>query len=276
MEGMMKKITIKAHTPWTHIDFAEIFDFRWVFIMLILRDIKLRYKQTFFGVAWVIIQPLLSALLFTVIFGRMIKVSSDGLPYVVFAFCGLVPWLVFSQSLQRASNSLINDSRLITKIYFPRIFIPLSATFGVAIDFVISLVIMGVLLTVHQLPPSPNLLFLPIATVVLFAFSSGVNMLLAAFNVYYRDFKHIVPFLVQLWMYASPLVYSGSMVPEKYRLIYSLNPMAGIIDIFRWALLGLPTFPMTSFCVAALSSGVILVIGTFVFRKIEHYFADII
>lgn len=272
----MKPITIKADHSILQIDFAELIAFRWVFFMLILRDIKLRYKQTILGVTWVVLQPLLTALLFTVIFGRVIKLGSDGLPYIVFSFCGLVPWLFFSQALQRASNCLIHDSRLITKIYFPRMYIPLSATFGVAIDFLITVAIMGILLVIYQLPITPQLLFLPLATLLLFAFCSGVNLLFAAVNVYYRDFKHIVPFLIQLWMYASPLVYSGSMVPEKYRFIYSLNPMAGMIDLFRWSMLGTTPFPATSVWFAVMGTAIALVLGLFVFRKVEHYFADVI
>lgn len=272
----MKKIIIKARTPWMQIDFAEMFDFRWVFLMLILRDIKLRYKQTLLGVVWVVAQPLITALLFTVVFGKMIKVPSEGLPYILFAFCGLVPWVVFSQSLQRASNCLINDERLITKIYFPRIFIPMSATFGVIIDFFITLGMLFVLMAIHHLPLTGNIFFLPIAMVVLFLFASGINLLFSSFNVYYRDFKHIVPFLIQLWMYASPLVYSGSLIPEKYQLVYSLNPMAGVIDVFRWTLLGVGDFPLFSFSVATLSSCILMGVGFFVFRKIEHFFADVI
>ncbi|NGX39160.1 MAG: Teichoic acid translocation permease protein TagG [Chlamydiae bacterium] len=272
----MKKITIKPEHPWLQVDFAELFDFRWVFWMLIVRDIKLRYKQTFLGVAWVVLQPLLTALLFTVVFGRMIKVPSDGLPYALFAFCGLVPWLLFSQSLQRASNSLVGDMRLITKVYFPRIYIPLSATFGVVIDFLIALALLFLLMGFYGQPISPHIFFLPVATLVLFAFSSGINLLFSSFNVYYRDFKHMVPFLVQLWMYASPLVYSGTMIPERFRLLYSLNPVAGIIDAFRWSILGTTAFPYFSFSVATIAATVLLGGGILVFRKIEHSFADII
>lgn len=272
----MKKIVIKAQTPLLQIDFAEMYEFRWVFFMLIIRDIKLRYKQTFLGVAWVVLQPLITALLFTVIFGRVMKVPSEGLPYVVFAFCGLVPWIFFSQALQRASLCLVADTRLITKTYFPRLFIPLSATFGVVIDYLIALSLFFVLMSYHGIPLSPNLYFLPVCMVVLFLFSSGINILLSATNVFFRDFKHILPFLVQLWMYASPLVYSGNMVPEKYRLIYSLNPMAGIIDAFRWTLLGIPHFPYFSFNCAVISSVLMMAVGILVFKKVEHHFADTI
>lgn len=271
-----KKIVINAQIPFCYIDFKELFYFRWVFFMLVLRDIKLRYKQTFLGITWVVLQPLLTALLFTVVFGMMIKLPSDGVPYVVFAFCGLIPWLVFSQSLQRAHTSLIGESRLITKVYFPRIFIPLASTFGVVIDFAICLLLAIILMGFYGLLPSLNLLFLPVCTLVLFVFSTGVNLFFSSVNVYYRDFKHIVPFLVQLWMYASPLVYSGNMIPKKYHFIYSLNPVAGIIDAFRWSLLGLHSFPTYSFTVATIASLVLIIFGTLVFRKIEHYFADII
>lgn len=272
----MRKITIKAKTPFLQIDVAELFEFRWVFLMLIIRDIKLRYKQTLLGVAWVILQPLISALLFAVVFGKLMKVPSGNVPYVVFAFCGLVPWLLFSQSLQRASTCLVNDTRLITKVYFPRIFVPMSATFGVIIDFLISLGLMFGLMALYGIPLTTKLAFLPVASLILLLFSSGVNLLLSASNVYYRDLKHVLPSVIQLWMYASPIVYAGSMIPERYQLIYSLNPLAGVIDAFRWSLLGQGPFPTYSFSVSVFSSVLMLGVGVFVFRKIEHYFADII
>lgn len=272
----MKKIAIDAQTTWIRIDFAEMIHFRWVFFMLMLRDIKLRYKQTVLGVAWVILQPLLTALLFTVLFGKMMKLPSEGHPYILFAFCALVPWLIFSQALQRANLSLINDSRLITKVYFPRIFIPLSATFGVVLDLIIALAMLLILMVSYRCPVSPNIIFLPGFIALLFIFSSGINLIFSPLSVYYRDFKHIVPFLLQLWMYASPLVYSTQMIPEKYRTIYCLNPMVGIIDAFRWACLGQSDFPLHSVLISAISSVVLIVLGTVVFRKVEHQFADII
>lgn len=270
----MRRIVIKAQTPFFQIDLRELVEFRWVFFMLILRDIKLRYNQTVLGVGWVVLQPLMTALLFSLIFGRIMHMPSEGVPYMVFAFCGLVPWIFFSQSLQRASLCLINDSRLITKTYFPRIFIPLSATFGVVIDFLITLSLAMALISYNGLSYSSNLMFLPLCTLVLFLFTCGLNLILSALNVYYRDLKHILPFVVQLWMYASPLVYSGSLVPEKYHLIYSLNPLAGIIDAFRFSLLGLDTFPTFSFSISAVLSVLFVAVGTLIFRKIEHYFAD--
>lgn len=272
----MRKITVDANAPLFRIDLKELYEFRWVFSMLILRDIKLRYKQTMLGITWVLLQPLFTVLLFTIIFGRFMGVETDGIPYSVFALCGLLPWLFFSQAIGRASICLVGDRKLITKVYFPRMFIPLSAIFGVSIDFLITLCMTFLLMAVKGVALSGNLLFLPVCTLLLYAFSSGMGLLFSAFNVYYRDLKHTLPFVLQLWMYASPLVYSASIVPEKFRLLYSLNPIAGIVDAFRWTLLGVGPFPMVSFISSVAVTLAVLVSGVVTFRKIEHYFADII
>lgn len=268
--------TIHAKTRWFQIGFSELLRFRWVLYMLIVRDIKLRYKQTFLGISWVALQPIATTALFCLVFGHVLNMQSEGAPYILFAFSGLVPWLFFSQALQRASTCLINDTRLITKVYFPRLFIPLSATFGLLIDFAISLFLYFALFFFLGHPISNNLLFLPIPTLVLFAFSIGINLLLSAINVFYRDFKHIIPFLVQFWMYASPLVYSSSVIPERFLPLYILNPLVGIIDGFRYCLLGTMEFPLLSFSIAATASFLLLIFGTVLFRKIEPYFADFI
>ncbi|NGX45304.1 MAG: Teichoic acid translocation permease protein TagG [Chlamydiae bacterium] len=273
---MSNPIIIKANPSWLRFDFSELIHFRWVFFMLMVRDIKLRYKQTCLGIAWVIFQPLLTAGIFTLIFARIMHLTGDGIPYVLFAFCGLIPWVVFSGSLQRGSNSLINDAQLITKVYFPRIFIPLSAIFGLIIDYLISIAMMLALMFFKGVTPSIHLWFLPIATLLLFLFASGVNLLLASVNVYYRDFKHIVPFMVQLWMYASPIAYSANLIPEKYQALYYLNPLSGIIDIFRWTFLGMGNFPVYSFSVALGASLLLFFVGVFFFEKLKRNFADII
>ena len=270
------KTQIEAQAKVKAFDFTEWKEFRFVFWMLMLRDIKLRYKQTALGIAWVILQPLSTALLFTFLFGRILNTSSEGLPYILFAFCGLIPWLVFSQSLQRANGCLINDTRLITKVYFPRIFIPLSATCGVVIDYLIALTIMGILLGIYGKFLTLHALMLPLATALLFLFSSGVNLLFSSLNVYYRDIKHIVPFLLQFWMYASPLAYSSQLIPPRYLWLYQFNPLVGIIDLFRWTLLGTAPFPAVSSCIT-----LILIIGLFftglsTFRKLERNLADYI
>lgn len=272
----MPRIIIDENIRRLRIGMAELYDFRWVLAMLVLRDIKLRYKQTYLGIAWVVLQPLATAGLFTLVFGHFLHLPSEGVPYELFTLCGLIPWMVFSQSLQRGSTSLINDSRLITKVYFPRIFIPLSATFGVAVDFVITVVLLVACSFIYPVPLTAKIGFLPVGALVLFTFSSGMNLLLSAVNVYFRDFKHVVPFLLQFWMYASPLVYSTSLVLDSIRFLYLLNPMAGLIDFFRWSLLGLESFPLVSFSLACITSFLLLIFGTIIFRKMEVNFADMI
>lgn len=256
-------------------DLAEFYSFRWVLVALSLRDIKLRYKQTALGIIWVVLQPLLTAALFTILFGRVLHLESDGVPYSVFAFSGLVPWLFFSGSLQRGSGSLISDTRLITKVYFPRVFIPLSACLGVLIDYCISLALVFVLLFYYHIPITAQVLFLPICTLVLVALSAGANFFFSSISVYFRDFKHIIPFFLQFWMYASPLVYSASAIPQKYKPLFFCNPMVGIIEGFRYALLGIEPFPESFMSGAALSI-IILIFGLFFFQKMEPNFADVI
>lgn len=266
----MKKITIHANTPTLHL--SELYHFRYVLWMLTVRDIKLRYKQTALGALWVVLQPLLTAGLFALIFGKGLRVPHEGDSYLVFAFSGLIPWLIFSGSLQRASPSLINDDRLITKVYFPRIFIPLAATLGVGIDYLIALGL-GILLAAGSL--ESHLLLLPIATLHLFLFCSGVNLLAAALNVYFRDLKHIIPFGIQLTMFATPLVYPLSAVPSSYLWLYNLNPLVGIVELFRFALLGTPLVVESVLTSALLSLG-LSTFALLLFQKMERHFADVI
>ncbi len=272
----MKPIIIAPRRSFCAQDFAEMVEFRFVFFMLIFRDIKLRYKQTYLGVLWVVLQPLMTALLFAVVFGKWMKMESDGCPYFLFAFAALIPWLVFSQSIQRASTSLINEAHLVQKIYFPRLFLPLSGTFGVVLDFLMTLFLLFLFLPFFGQSFQLQMLFLPLWALLLFTFASGFNILLSSLSAHYRDFKHIVPFFLQFWMYASPLAYSSHIIPEKWQLLFCLNPLTGLIDLFRWSLLGLPSFPLLSFS-CCLSSTLLLFVGSlFVFRKLEHTFADVI
>ena len=244
--------------------------------MLMLRDIKLRYKQTFLGVVWVILQPLVTAFLFSFIFGRWLKVESDGIPYVLFAFCGLVPWLVFSQSVQRASTSLVNETQLIQKVYFPRLFLPIAGTLGVILDCVLALLTLMFLMIVYQYPIIWHALLIPIGIVLVFLFSTAFNILLSCLSAHYRDFKHVIPFFLQFWMYASPIAYSMSSIPEKCRWLFAINPLTGFIEFFRWSLLGHTLFPTSSFLISCLSTFVLLWTGLFVFRKLEWTLTDVI
>ncbi len=272
----MRPVIIQPRPSWSRRDFIEMLEFRFVFFMLILRDIKLRYKQTYLGIAWVILQQLSTAILFSFIFGKWMRLPSENVPYFLFAFCGLIPWLVFSQSVQRASASLLNEAHLVQKIYFPRLFLPLSATLGVGIDFLITIVIYFVLSLFYPVSFHLKIFFLPICTFLIFGLSSAVNVLLSCLSAHYRDFKHIVPFFLQFCMYASPLAYSNSLIPEKWHLLYSLNPMVGCIDLFRWTLLGLPQFPFQSFLISCIATLSLIVLSLILFRKLECTFADVI
>lgn len=272
----MKTIVIQPRSSWTRQDWEDILEFRWVFWMLILRDIKLRYKQTYLGIAWVVLQPLATALLFAVVFGKWMHISSGNVPYFLFAFCGLIPWLVFSQSVQRAGSSLVNEAHLVRKVYFPRLFLPLSGTFGVAVDYLIALITFFLLLPFFSYGLTWKCLFLPFCGLLVFLFSSGVNILLSALSVQYRDFKHIVPFFLQFWMYASPLAYSIETIPEKWHWLFCLNPLTGIIDFFRWTLLGLDAFPFVSLSAACITTLILLLSSLFLFRKLERTFTDVI
>jgi len=271
----VKKNSIQPKTPFFSIDFAELYSSRYVLFMLTVRDIKLRYKQTVLGIFWVILQPLLTALLFAMIFGKGLRVPHEGESYLLFAFAALIPWMVFSQSLQRASPSIVSDARLITKVYFPRIFLPLSATFGVIVDYLIAMGLGCGLALFAGLSIHRALLWFPLATLHLFLFCSAVNVLIAGLNVYFRDLKHIIPFLVQIGMFVSPIAYPLSVIPEKWKGLYQCNPLVGIMELFRFLLMGTP-FPSEALILSWIFTLCIGCGAFFVFQKWEHNFADVI
>jgi lipopolysaccharide transport system permease protein len=257
---------------------ADLWRYRELFYILSWRDITVRYKQTVIGVLWAILRPLLTMIVFTVIFGRLAKLPSDGnVPYAIMVYAAMLPWQFFASSVSDSSNSLIDNTQLITKVYFPRIIIPISSVVTSSIDFLVSFVILIFLMAYFRFTPSWNILFLPVFLMVAFLTAAGAGLYITALNVKYRDFRYIIPFIVQFGLYISPVGFSSSIVPEKYRLLYSLNPMVGVIDGFRWAILGakstiyLPGFLM--------SIGVMLfflILGIYKFRKMEKTFADII
>lgn len=272
----MKTVIIEPRAAWSRRDLFEMSEFRWVLFMLMLRDIKLRYKQTFLGVVWVVFQPLMTAILLTYIFGRWLNLSSDGAPYMLFSFCGLIPWLVFSQSVQRAGTSLVNETQLVQKVYFPRLFLPIAGTLGVVLDYIFALITYAILMVVYDYPPTWKILFLPCATLLLFGFSIAFNIMLSCLSAHYRDFKHIIPFFLQFWMYASPLAYSLSSIPQKWQLLFAMNPLTGVIEVFRWALLGKEAFPLIPFAISSAISLVFLWLSLVVFRKLEWTLSDVI
>lgn len=241
-----------------------------------MRDVKLRYRQTALGVTWVILQPILTSGIFAVIFGLLAELPSDDSPYLLFAFAGTLPWTLFAQSLQRAGGSLVSGREMISKVYFPRLILPISSSFSVVVDFLVGLASISVLFLIYKEPLTWNLLAIPGLVLVNLLIAVGVSFWISAFSVHYRDFIYALPFLVQAWMYASPVAYATSIVPEKWVALYSLNPMVGVIEGFRWSLLGQGEFPWISFGISIAMGLVIFLFGALVFRRIERGFADVI
>jgi len=269
-------VRVQRTSGWAALNVRELWAYRDLFWILAQRDVRLRYKQTFLGVAWVILQPILTSGIFAVIFGMLANLPSDGSPYFLFAFAGSLPWNLFAQSLSRAGGSLVSSREMISKVYFPRMILPMASSVAVLLDFFVGLGIMALLLVIYQQPFTLRLLLLPMLILINLLIAIGVSLWIAAFSVYYRDFVYALPFLVQAWFYASPIAYSVSLIPEKFLWLYSLNPMVGVINGFRWALLGQGEFPGTSLLIGLAVGIVAFVFGSFVFRRVERSFVDVI
>ena len=267
---------LKPSKGWLPIDFAELWRYRELIFFLTWRDIKVRYKQAVLGVAWAVLQPLLTVAIFTIIFGVLLKTPSQGLPYPLFALSALLPWQLFATALQRSSVSLVGNANLLTKIYFPRLAIPLSTVFAALVDFGVSLVVLLGVMAYYGFWPGWHILWLPLIIVFTLLTALSVGLWFSALNVQYRDIQHMVPFVVQVWMYASPIVYPTETIPAGvWRMIYGLNPMVGVIQGFRWALLGGDPPDLTML----ISVGVVillLVSGIYYFRRMEKTFADVV
>lgn len=257
------------------IDLRELLHYKDLLILLSLRGIKTKYAQSVLGVGWAIIQPVMTTLVFTLVFGRLAKVSSDGTPYFLFSLVGMVPWTYFSGTLTESSNSLIANANLISKVYFPRIVLPLSAAISKALDFAIGLILMVVFLLIYKYSPDWHIVFFPALVLILILCSLGLGLILSSMAVQYRDVKHAMTFSVQLLLYAAPVVYPASNVPAKYQLIYALNPMVGVIEGFRAIFLHTQIFPMQWVVQGFAVSLALFVYGCFYFRKMERKFADV-
>jgi lipopolysaccharide transport system permease protein len=269
-------LTIKPRQGFVGLDLHELWAYRELLYFLVWRDLKVRYKQTALGVAWVVLQPLAAVLLFTVIFGELVKMPSDGVPYPLFAYAALLPWNFFAGTMTRASTSLVNNQNLITKIYFPRLVIPVAAVLAGLPDMAISFLVFLGFMVWFGVWPTAAVLTLPLFLLLATAAALGVGLWLSALNVQYRDINHLVPFLVQVWMYASPVIYSASLIPERWRWLYGLNPMAGVIDGFRWALLARPQPPDSLLGLSTAVVVLLLVTGVICFQRMEDSFADVI
>lgn len=268
------EIIIQPRKGWIPIDWRELWEHRELLGFLIQRDLKVRYKQTVLGAAWAILQPVFSVAIFSVIFGAFAKIPSDGVPYPVFAFAGMLPWLLFSTAVSTGGLSLVNQQHLLTKVYLPRMFIPASAIGTAVADFALAFLVLLVLMAVTGLWPTLAILAVLPITLLIAVAALGVSLFLAALTVSYRDFRFVLPFMMQIWMYLSPVIYPVSMVPEKYQWLLALNPMAGLIDAFRSATLGRP-WNWDTLAVSAVVAVVALLVGMFYFRKVEQRFADI-
>lgn len=268
------ELVIRARKGWIPVDWAELWHFRELLYFLVWRDVKVRYKQTVLGAAWAVLQPVFGMVVFTLIFGNFAKIPSDGVPYAVFVFAGLLPWTFFSNGVSQGGQSLVNQQNLLTKVYFPRLFVP-AASLGVALlDLLISFGVLAVIMAWYRVAPGWGILTLPLLVVLSTVASLGVALVLASLTVSYRDFRFVIPFMLQAWMYLSPVVYPVSMVPQKYRWALALNPMAGIIDAYRSAILGTP-WEFSTLGISALVAAAVFIFALFYFKRTERRFADI-
>jgi lipopolysaccharide transport system permease protein len=269
-------LIIKPSRGWVALDLRALWGYRELLYFLTWRDIKVRYKQTVLGIAWAIIQPLFLMVAFSIFFGRLAKVPSDGLPYPVFTFCALIPWQLFAHSFTQASHSLVENDRLITKVYFPRLVIPLSAVLAGLVDFVIGFIILLALMFYYGISPSGALWTIPVFVLLAGVSALAVGLWLSALNVRYRDVRYTIPFITQFWFFVSPIAYPSSIVPESWRWFYALNPMVGVIEGFRWALLGKAEAPGSELIVSSAVVVILFICGLYYFRRMERTFADVV
>jgi lipopolysaccharide transport system permease protein len=269
-------VTIEPPRGAIGFDLKPLWEYRQLLFFFTWRDLKVRYKQTVLGASWAILQPLLATIVFTIFFGRVAKLPSDGVPYLLFSFCGTLPWTYFSNAITTGSNSLVSAATMIAKVYFPRIALPISAVLGAAFDLLCASVMLIPIMAWYGTAPSLRLLTLPLFFLLATTAALGMSFLLSALNVRYRDVKYVLPFLTQLWMFATPVVYSSASLQQPWRTLYGLNPMVGVVDGFRWAITGAGTVPGLSTLVSAGSALVILVGGTVYFRKVDQSMADVI
>ena len=275
-KGSAVPFIIQAKPSRLSPDLRALWFYREVLYFLIWRDVKVRYKQAAIGVAWAVIQPLMAMLIFTIVFGRFARVPSDGLPYPAFAYAALLPWDYFAQAITRSGNSLVANSTLISKVYFPRLILPIAMAVSPLVDSSISFLILLGMIAWFGIVPTWTICLLPLFLLMALVTALAVCLFLSALNVRYRDVGHAIPFLVQIWMYASPVAYSSSLVPERWRALYGLNPMVGVIDGFRWALLGSNTPNIQTMAVSGLVVILLLFVGVTYFRRMERSFADVI
>ena len=261
---------------WVALRLGKVWEYRELLYFLTWRDVKIRYKQTILGAAWAVVQPFLTMVVFSLFFGRLAHVPSDGVPYPIFSYTALVPWTFFAYGLTQASNSLVGNANLLKKVYFPRLIIPLAAVFSGVVDFILAFVVLLGMMLTYGIVPTAHLVWLPGFVLLALATSLGVGLWLSAMNVQFHDVRYTVPFLTQLWLFTTPIAYPSSLLSEPWRTVYGLNPMVGVVEGFRWALLDTPTAPGPMLAVSTLVALALLVSGALYFRRMEKTFADVV
>jgi lipopolysaccharide transport system permease protein len=272
----LPEIRVEASSGWRALRLSELWAYRELVYFLIWRDIKVRYKQTAIGAAWAIIQPFFAMVVFSIFFGRLAKMPSDGLPYPVFAFCALLPWQLFAHAMTESTNSVVASERLITKVYFPRLAIPIAAVAAALVDFAIAFVVLLLMMAYYGIVPTAAVVATPVFALLALLTALAVGLWLSALNVLYRDVRYTLTFLTQVWLFATPVAYPSSLVPDAWRPVYGLNPMVGVIEGFRWALLGAPMPQPAMLAVSIAMVAALLVGGLYYFRSMERAFADVI
>jgi lipopolysaccharide transport system permease protein len=269
-------VRIEPSKGWVSLRLHELWEYRELLFFLIWRDIKVRYKQTVLGGAWAIIQPFFTMIVFSLFFGKLAKIPSDEIPYPIFSFAALVPWAFFANGLNQASNSLVGNSNLIKKVYFPRLSMPIASVLGGLIDFVLAFLMLIGMMFYYGMQPTANVVWLPFFVILAVITSLGASLWLSAMYVQFRDVRHIIPFLTQIWMFSTPIAYPSSLIEEPWRTIYGINPMVGVVEGFRWALLGTKTAPESTIVFSIVVALGLLLGGAFYFRRMEKTFADVV
>ena len=276
MKNAARLTIIKPSIGWSALNLRDLWLYRELILFMTWRDLKVRYKQTLLGAGWAVLQPFLTMVVFSIFFGNLANVPSDGVPYPIFSYTALIPWTLFSKALQDASRSLVASSHMITKVYFPRMILPLASVLAGVVDFLIAFVVLIGMMVYFGIYPTANIWTLPIFLLLALITAIGVGLWLSALNVLYRDIGYVLPFLTQFWMFLTPIAYPSSMVPEKFQALYALNPMTGVVEGFRWALLGTGQAPGIMTLVSSLVAIVLLISGMFYFRRMERLFADMV
>jgi lipopolysaccharide transport system permease protein len=275
-ESDLPHIHIEPSHGWISLNLQELWAYRELLYFLVWRDIKVRYKQTVLGVAWAIIQPVFTMGVFSIFFGRLAGIPSDGIPYPLFTFAALVPWTLFANGLNQSANSLVGNANLLKKVYFPRLVIPIAGAFSGLVDFGIAFLVLIGMVFFYGTTPTLNLLWLPCFLLLALATSLGVGLWLAAMNVQFRDVRYVVPFLTQAWLYATPVAYPSSLLPEPWRTLYGINPMVGVVEGFRWSMLGVTNVPGLTILLSTVVAFGLLISGAYYFRRMEKTFADVV